>query len=42
MEGVFTIRQQDGTTINMFQEPGMIQSVQVVDEWCADLVHHGV
>jgi hypothetical protein len=41
MDGVFTIIQLDGTSINMFQEPGLFTH-SMVESWCLDLLSHGV
>lgn len=42
MEGVFIIKTEDGKSINVFQEPGLITSMELVDKWCDDLTTKGV
>lgn len=42
MEGAFIVKMRDGASINMFQEPGLINSLDVIDTWCEDLTKNGV
>lgn len=41
MDGVFTIVDQDLTTVNFLQQPGLVNQ-KILDDWCDSILTHGV